>query len=188
VGQQNLKQRHVYVGMIPNSVRNERRPGGWSREEIVGQIYVARGHPAAQGHVHFSARSLMASPDSLVERLQRTVYRVPALVPGASWLKRGPAPAPPRIALAPGGGPGEARLTISPAGNAAPRLWVVRARFGNRWQVELVPGVQREVQLTGTGVLAEVAVSAVDARGSESALARMTPSTAPAVSQEPAPR
>ena len=187
-GEQNLQGRHVYVGMIPNSVRSERRPNGWSREEIVGQIYVARGHPAAQGHVHFSARALMASPDSLVERLQRTVYRTPALVPVSEWLPRGLKPAPPRITLASGSNPAEVVVRLEPGGGEEVRLWVVRARYRSGWQTEVVSSAQREVALKGTGALAELAVSAVSARGVESDMARLTPAAGSVSSRAALPR
>src|SRR5690606_15822618 len=49
--EQNANGRHLYVGMIPSRVRTERRQDGWPPEEIVGQIYVARGHAGAHGHV-----------------------------------------------------------------------------------------------------------------------------------------
>ncbi|NJD11100.1 MAG: hypothetical protein FIB01_11930 [Gemmatimonadetes bacterium] len=171
-GEQNLRNRHIYVGMIPSSVRSERRPGGWSRDEIIGQIYVARGHPAAQGHVHFSARALMPSPDSLVARLQRRVYRSPALVPVSPWLGTGAPPAAPRIALAPGN-PGQVLLRVQPGDNGEVRSWVVRARYGRRWQVDVVPAGRTEIALLGAAPLTEVAVSAVDRYGYESAQIRL---------------
>src|SRR5690606_35266999 len=98
--EQNARGRHMYAGMIPSRVRTERRPDGWPPEEIIGQIYVARGHPGAHGHVHFSARSLMRG--ELPERLARTVYRYPALVPASPWLGRTP-PGAPRASLSAGG-------------------------------------------------------------------------------------
>ena len=182
--EQNRQGRHLYAGLAPYRVRSARQPDGWPRDEIVGQIYVARGHPGARGHVHFSARSLMAETDSLVQRLERTVYRTPALVPLMPWLRRGPAPAPPRISLVLGESPAEATLAIQPANPAFVRNWVVRARFGGRWQVEVVPGSRREVPLRGAGPLREVAVSAVDRYGQESRLALATP----AIGRRPAPR
>jgi hypothetical protein len=178
---QNARGRHLYAGLAPYRVRSPQQPGGWPHDEIVGQVFVARGHPGAAGHVHFSARSLMRGADTLVARLARTVYRAPALVPPMPWLRRGPAPAPPQVALRPGGSAGEATLTIEAADPARVRLWVVRARFGTRWQVGVVPGSRREVRLEGEGALLEVAVSAVDRFGQES-----RPATA-ASRERPAP-
>jgi len=169
-GEQNARSRHVYAGLIPNNVRSELRPAGWPRDEIVGQIYVARGHPAAQGHVHFSARSLMSSPDSLVERLARTVYRTPAIPPSAPWLGRSRAPRAPQVALTAGPTSAETTLNIRPAPRDEVRLWVIRARYGHAWRVQVVSSVSPEVTLRGDGPPAEVAVSAVDRWGNESGL------------------
>ena len=161
---ENARGRHLYAGMIPSRVRTEERPDGWPPEEIVGQIYVARGHPGVSGHVHFSARALLR--DSLAERLARTVYRHPALVPPMPWLGGG-RPGAPRAALAPGPAPGGAMLSLAPGRGTPPRLWVVRARYGSRWTVEVLPAARDRVELTGPAPLEEVAVSAVDRLGNE---------------------
>jgi len=166
--QQNVKQRQVYAGMIPSRVTG--RPGGWRADEIVGQIYVARGHPGASGHVHFSAKALMQSADSLAEKLMRTVYRAPALVPVSDWVQ-GSAPARPRVTLAPGPNANSATLSVSASDGAPVRVWVVRALYGDRWIVEIIPGTRDRIELTGPAPLREVTVSAVDRNGKEGPLA-----------------
>lgn len=176
-GEQNLQQRHVYVGMIPSNVRRTADSTGWPATEIVGQIYVARGHPAATGHVHFSARSLMRNPDSLVQRLQRTVYRAPALPPVATWLP-GKAPAAPRLTLAPVGGSGNVAIEIVPGDGSVIRNWAVRVQRGERWSAQLLPGGERRLVLENGGEVREVAVSAVDRNGRESALVTVRPAAA----------
>lgn len=108
--EQNAHDRHLYVGMIPSRVRTAQRPDGWPPDEIVGQIYVARGHRGALGHVHFSARALMR--DTLGALLARTVYRYPALMPPAPWLDRTP-PGAPSATLAAGSAPDGATLVLA---------------------------------------------------------------------------
>jgi uncharacterized lipoprotein YddW (UPF0748 family) len=178
-GEQNARGRHVYAGLIPNNVRSVERPAGWSRDEIVGQVYVARGHPAARGHVLFSARSLLASPDSLVERLARTVYRSPALPPARPWLKSPSPPPPPQVALALDASGTRANLSIRASRPEGVRLWVVRARFGRTWRVDIVPAATGLVALSGDQPLTVVGVSAVDRWGGESALQLVQPVAAP---------
>lgn len=162
--EQNARDRHLYVGMIPSRVRTAQRPDGWPPDEIIGQIYVARGHRGALGHVHFSARALMR--DELGAHLARTVYRYPALVPAAPWLD-GTAPGTPRVTLAPGSAHDGVTLALAAGAGDAPRLWVVRARYGEDWTVELVPAARTTVELTGPAPLREVVVSAVDRGGNE---------------------
>ena len=169
--EQNLRGRHLYVGMIPSRVRTEQRQDGWPPEEIVGQIYVARGHGGVHGHVHFSARALMR--DSLAQRLARTVYRYPALVPPAPWLP-GTRPGAPRATLAADG----AALSLAAGPGEPPRLWVVRARYGNRWTVDVVPATRTRIALTGDAPLREVVVSAVDRGGNEGPAVTLRPDAA----------
>jgi uncharacterized lipoprotein YddW (UPF0748 family) len=166
--QQNEKQRQLYVGMIPSRVTG--RAGGWPASEIVGQVYVARGHPGASGHVHFSAKALMQSPDSLSEKLARSVYRTPALVPLSAWME-GPAPPRPQVRLSPGSSTNRATLSMEPGNDTPVRVWVVRALYGNRWVVDVVPGTRTMIELSGPSALREVTVSAVDRNGKEGPMA-----------------
>jgi len=166
--EQNASDRHLYVGMIPSRVRGGRQQNGWPPEEIVGQIYVARGHGGVHGHVHFSARALMR--DSLAQRLARTVYRYPALVPPSPWLPR-TAPGAPRVTLTADG----TALSLAAGPGEPPRVWVVRARYGNRWTVEVVPATRTQVALTGDAPLREVVVSAVDRGGNEGPAVTLRP-------------
>jgi uncharacterized lipoprotein YddW (UPF0748 family) len=164
--EQNHHDRHVYIGMIPNRVRTVDRPDGWPPEEIVGQIYVARGHPGAHGHVHFSARSLMR-PDSLVAHLKRTVYRTPALVPPSHWLETAQ-PSAPRATLSFGATASTATVTLeAPPANEHIRLWAVRVRYGDRWTTQVVPVARTRIELSGPAPIREVVVSAVDRSGNE---------------------
>jgi hypothetical protein len=157
--------------MIPSRVRTEQQQDGWPPEEIVGQIYVARGHGGVHGHVHFSARTLMR--DSLAQRLARTVYRYPALVPPSPWLSR-TSPGAPRATLAADG----AALTLAAGPGEPPRLWIVRARYGNRWTVDVVPATRTHVALRGDAPLREVVVSAVDRGGNEGPAVTLRPDAA----------
>ena len=164
--EQNARQRHLYAGMIPSSVRNIDRDG-WPYDEIVGQVFVTRGHPGAHGHVHFSARALMRDTDSLAYRLSRTVYRTPALVPASTWLD-GTRPRAPRASLAWTTTSSRAVLTIEPPRDDDVRLWVVRSRFGNNWNVEIIPAARRQLELVGSSPVREVVITAIDRVGNES--------------------
>lgn len=162
-GEQNERGRHLYAGLIPNSVRRDSTAQGWLPDEIVGQVYVARGHPAAQGHVHFSARAFMRE-SGLRQRLARSVYRTPALIPAHPWLGIAP-PAAPQAALV--DHDGRLVLELVPGDDRAVRVWHVRLQHGERWRTELVPGPQRVLAIPDAGTLTEVVVSGVGRSGSE---------------------
>jgi hypothetical protein len=122
---QNPHGRGMYAGMIPSNVNVDSSPrAGWRPEEIVGQIYITRGRPGADGHVLFRMGDLMpgsgdapiagadtmpaarvdsirdmrrrtqARRDTLSQRLRDEVYARPALAPAMTWLDDTPPPAP----------------------------------------------------------------------------------------------
>ncbi|HSH45143.1 MAG TPA: family 10 glycosylhydrolase, partial [Longimicrobiales bacterium] len=166
--EQNHQDRHLWPGLIPNRVRRSAPAGqeaegqaarqdrdSWFADEIVGQINVTRGHPGASGHVHFSARSLMANPDGLADDLRDRLYRLPALPPASTWLDDDP-PARPRVTVsvwspASSGAPASAgsapSLQLTPADAREVRWWVVRSRYEEGWETAVVPGVRRTVAL-----------------------------------------
>jgi uncharacterized lipoprotein YddW (UPF0748 family) len=173
--EQNPKGRDLYAGLIPGNV-NLDAPGpqnrsGWHPDEIVGQVYITRGHPGSNGHVHFRMGSLMADGayaptrgadtlsaarldairagqravqarrDSLTSKLRTEAYAQPALVPAATWLDDRPPPAP-RVTLR---RQGEAStLTIEASRGEQPFLWVVQSRWPEGWRTEIVPAIQGE--------------------------------------------
>ncbi|HEX2204233.1 MAG TPA: family 10 glycosylhydrolase [Longimicrobium sp.] len=163
---ENVKGRHLWPGNFTSrTVEADPRP--WPASEVLGQVYVTRGRPGATGNVHFSMRAFMLNPDSLVERLQRDAYRDPALVPASPWLSRG---APGRPSVTVERGASGVTVDFAPGGGPAPMWWVVRARFGDRWRVEVLPGGARTHTVargSETADPTEVAVSAVDRVGIE---------------------
>jgi beta-glucosidase-like glycosyl hydrolase/uncharacterized lipoprotein YddW (UPF0748 family) len=169
--EQNPHGRHLWPGMIPNRVRAPGQAEGWVPEEILGQILVARGHPDAEGHVHFSARSLMGN-QGLVDVLRTQAYRTPALPPATPWLDRS-SPARPRATLDSGIEPGTALLQLEPGDATAPRWWVVRARHGSRWTTEILPGRSATASLDQAASMQEVVVSAVGRTGNEGPMQRL---------------
>ncbi len=170
--EENAHGRHLWPGNFASRVRS---PGErhWPAGEILGQIYVTRAQPGAQGNVHFSMKALMPAPDTtaqgrLVERLRTGPYARPALVPASPWLDDAP-PDRPDVSLRMEDGGGV--VTMAPGGSEAVRSWVVRWRQDGRWQLALVPGAQRTFTLGGGARPDAVAVSAVDRVGNESAAA-----------------
>jgi len=171
----NVKGRHLWPGNFTNRVAYADQPF-WPAREIMGQVYVTRGHPGATGNIHFSMRVLMprADTDSLAERLMRETYREPALVPASPWLSPG-APGRPGAEVR-RGADGSAVLALTPAPGAQPMWWAVRIRRGGAWTREVLPGWMREAPL-GSGAVEEVVVSAVDRVGNEGPVATVRPGT-----------
>jgi len=114
-----------------------------------------------------------ALPRMLGEQLRIGPYDTPALVPASPWLSRA-RPAPPRARARPDSTTGGTLVTITPGGEHPVRRWVVRARYGDRWTLTLLPESQRQLLLTGPTLggpverADRVLVTAVDRYGNES--------------------
>ena len=195
---QNVRGRGLYAGLITSNVNLAPGPrAGWRADEILGQIYIARGRPGADGHVHFrmgtlmpnhafapisdtvppervdsiraDQRRLQARLDTLTTRLRDETYARPALVPLMPWLDDAP-PAQPRATLR------GSTLAITPGTGEASFLWVVQWRASDvapgtpPWRTEVLPAATREWRAPAQ----EVWISAVDRLGNQSRPVRVT--------------
>lgn len=202
---QNRHGRGMYAGLIPSNVNLDPGPrAGWRPDEIIGQIYITRGRPGAEGHVLFrmgdlmprralagpqgpdtlpplvldsvreAQRRLQARRDTLTSRLREEAYARPALVPAATWLDARP-PAPPRVVSFERSP--HARVSWQPAPGEPAFLWVVQFRSGGAWTTEILPGAARAWSPPGgDGRLPDVVwLSAVDRSGNQSRAVRAGP-------------
>ena len=111
-----------------------------------------------------------SDPSSFADSLAAEVYAHPSLVPASPWLG-GDAPGRPRISLQPGEVP---TINLAPAESETAWLWVVRARYGTAWTLDVVPGGQATFTPVGpvaSAVPDVVAVSVVDRLGLEGPVA-----------------
>ncbi|MFB3133947.1 MAG: glycoside hydrolase family 10 protein [Rhodothermales bacterium] len=163
--QQNWKGRHLWPGNFTSRICRPDR-GDWHPREILEQIRLTRARPGATGNIHFSMVCLMENRRQIADQLAAEVYARPALVPASPWLGRTP-PGPPTLALQHDAGP---TLTMTPAQGETVWLWIVRARFGDVWTTDIVPG--RQTTYTFEAPIASavpdvVTVSVVDRLGNE---------------------
>jgi len=117
----------------------------------------------------------MYGRDNLPEKLTSGPYAERALVPASTWIDSTP-PMTPVVRV--GRDPGSASSTVSiqPQGTEPVWLWVVRTRVGRNWTTDVIPGLQRFLRIPRPviGGADEVAISAVDRNGNESAPALMS--------------
>ena len=170
--QQNPLGRGMYAGLIPGNVNLDAGGrAGWHPDEIIGQIYITRGRPGAEGHVHFRMGSLMpdgaygriagadtlpqaridsirsmqtrvqARRDSMTAKLMRETYARPALTPAMTWLDNEAPPAP-RAAVRAAGD--RTTVTIEPGNGEPAFLWVIQSQWPDGWRTEIVSASVRE--------------------------------------------
>ncbi|HSK20681.1 MAG TPA: family 10 glycosylhydrolase [Longimicrobiales bacterium] len=169
--QQNPRGRGMYAGLIPGNVNLDTGGrAGWAPDEIIGQIYITRGRPGAEGHVHFRMGSLMpdgafgpiagadtlpparldsiramqaraqARRDTMTAKMMRETYARPALTPAMTWLDDD-APPTPRSALRASGD--STVVMIEPGRGETAFLWVVQSRWPDGWRTEVIPASTR---------------------------------------------
>jgi hypothetical protein len=167
--EQNAKGRHIWPGNYLDKV-NPSSPSGWPAEELLDQIAATRAQRGATGNVYFSMRSFMFGQDGLPEKLVAGPYASVALVPASPWLDSVPPPAP--LVLTGRDATGSVTITVQPQGTEPVWLWSIRTRTGSEWTNRIFPGFQRSFAIprAASGVaLDELAVSAIDRTGNESA-------------------
>ncbi len=168
---QNLKGRNIWPGNYTGRV-GATGASGWKAQEILDQISATRMEEGASGNVHFSAKVFMLDRDSIDEKLVGGPYAGPALVPASPWLDSIP-PAPPLALLHRDSATGSMVVDFTPQGTEKVWRWVVRYRTGTEWTMLLLPGSQLTHMFAGGRNSAppdDVAVSAVDRTGNESAV------------------
>jgi len=146
-------------------------PSGWLAEEILNQIALTRAQLGASGNVYFSMRTLMGNGDNLPQKLIAGPYASEALVPASPWLDSVP-PLSPIVRVGRDAVTLASTLSLQPQGTEPTWLWLIRARVGNDWTTDVVPGLQRFYmlpRLAGGAYADAVSVSAVDRSGNESA-------------------
>ena len=159
---ENRHGRHLWPGLFTSRTL----PGeGWEAEEILRQVYVTRGHPGADGHIHFSMRALSGNMDSVAVLMSREAYRRPALVPESPWLNA-ERPRRPRLQLT--ATDSGAALVIIPSNGPPVLRWVVHARAGETWTTRILPAAETRIEL---GPAEEVRVVPVGRLGREGAAA-----------------
>ncbi len=167
--EQNQKGRHLWPGNFTSRICRPDR-GDWHPREILEQIRLTRARPGATGNVHFSMTCLMENRRQIADQLLADVYARPALVPASPWLGRTP-PGQPTVALHTDERP---TITMTPAQGETAWLWIVRARFGDGWTTDIVPGRQttHTLEVPDPATAPDVVtVSAVDRLGNEGPVA-----------------
>ena len=154
---ENKKNRHFWPGINV----------GRGSDECINQIMITRGMLAeSPGVVHWSIGSVRRNEAELARALLEGPYAQKSLVPASPWLDKKP-PAPPQVeALVQDD---ELVITFSHPNDPDVFRWVVYIKQGNNWRHEILNRNDRTCSVPSRNVT-QVAVSAVDRTGNESAI------------------
>ena len=141
--------------------------GGTTASEIVNQV-IRTAQGGGVGNVHYSMKYLTDDPKGVRAALKAGPYATDAVRPAATWLDS-TAPAAPVVTIgAPTGSPLKRTITFSqPSGAEAANWWCVNMYNGASWKLVVVPG--SATSYLADGNVTDIAVSAVDRAGNESA-------------------
>ncbi|OLE96685.1 MAG: hypothetical protein AUG75_17505 [Cyanobacteria bacterium 13_1_20CM_4_61_6] len=125
-------------------------------------------------------RSFMFGRDNLPEKLVAGPYAEKTVVPASTWLDSIP-PLTPIVRVGRDVSTGSNTVSLQPQGTEPVWLWVVQTRTGADWSTDVIPGLQRflMIQRPVIGAADEVAISAVDRNGNQSAPVLMPLPTGP---------
>lgn len=154
-GDRNVKQRHLWPGL------NTGRAAGtkWPEDELVNQIKITRSIPHANGHVHWSMKSLMQS--ERISSQVKALYDDVALVPASPWMREA---APERATVSAKRLRDEIQIQWKTPRREKPAWWVLQKRAGTSWSTEVLPGdaTSHEIQNSKNNPLDAIAITAVN--------------------------
>ncbi len=168
---ENKKDRHLWPGLFTSKVKDEA-----GVDENLNQIMIIRGfEPTAPGHIHFSAKALMDTSATLSTALLTGPYRRQALVPPSPWLDS-EAPQPPQVSYALQNDTLMIRWSHQHKEDVF--RWVVYYQQGKAWNYQILNKEDAHLEIPLYTVteetdekvaITQIAVSAVDRSGNESA-------------------
>ena len=177
--QQNAFGRHLWAGNYTSRVMGE--GANWPASELLEQVRLTRADSGASGNVHFSMIAFLQNRGGVGDQLVAGPYATPALVPSSPWLQDS-VPLAPRVTAVVDTLSGRTTLALVPEGASPVRSWVVRARFGEAWTTNIVPGSVREHSFAAADASARpdlIVVTAVGRTGVESGETRVVPAARP---------
>jgi uncharacterized lipoprotein YddW (UPF0748 family) len=163
--EQNHYGRHIWPGLYTSRLITPDIK--WSGDEIQRQLYILRGFPGINGAIHFSMQAIMRNPDRFRDLLAAGPYADQALVPVTPWIHNQD-PLPPDIFIE--NSRDQILLNIVPNGNDI-RQFIVRTRYDNHWEIDILPSSQRVYPLQNNNTYPapdEIYISAVNRLGNES--------------------
>lgn len=81
---------HLYIGQAAYKINNNSVPAWSDPEEYPRQITLNHQFSQIKGSMHFSLKDINNNPLGIKDRLQKDIYKHPALIPPMPWLDQDP--------------------------------------------------------------------------------------------------
>ncbi|PEE41468.1 glycoside hydrolase family 10 protein [Bacillus pseudomycoides] len=81
---------HLYIGQAAYKINNNSVPAWSNPEEYPRQIALNHQFLQIKGSIHFSLKDINSNPLGIKDRLQKDIYKHPALIPPMLWLDHDP--------------------------------------------------------------------------------------------------
>lgn len=155
---ENKANRHLAPGIYTGRIGNKTK--GYTVDEVINQIYVARHSAGSSGVIHFSMKTLLEDREGVCQRIQ-SAYADPAVPPALNWIDdQPPSSVEPKLVIQ-----GD-QATVSWTGQPGVRWWRLVSLRAGKWQEQLLPADQTSSQLPAMDLQA-VGLSALDYCGNE---------------------
>jgi uncharacterized lipoprotein YddW (UPF0748 family) len=160
---ENKKKRHLWVGVAPYKVGDEKYPD-YSLKEMETQVGMTRTLLNDNaGTIHFRALSLASNKHGLRDHMREKVYRGNSLIPLTPWIKTPAPPAPELNLTKQSNGDILAAWKPGPAGNSF--RWILYWNDGQGWKQNILPPQMTQANLPANMSIQKIAVVATDRLG-----------------------
>ena len=164
---QNKKKRHLWVGIAPFKIGDERYTD-YSSKEIETQILMTRGAlPDTAGTIHFRAGSIAENKDEIKDYLRDKVYRGNAIIPQSAWLDS-TLPSPPELNFTKQTN-GDVLVSWKNTGTKQAFRWVLYWDDGKGWKPTVLPPNMIQANLQAAMNVQKLGIASVDRLGNISA-------------------
>jgi uncharacterized lipoprotein YddW (UPF0748 family) len=160
---QNKKKRHLWVGIAPYKIGDERYLD-YTSKEIETQILMTRGAlPDTAGTIHFRALSIADNKDGIKDYLRDKVYRGNAIIPQSPWLDS-TLPSSPELSFTKQAN-GDILVTWKNTGSKAAFRWVLYWKDGQGWKPTVLAPTMTQANLQAAMNVQKIGIASVDRLG-----------------------
>jgi uncharacterized lipoprotein YddW (UPF0748 family) len=160
---ENKKKRHLWVGIAPYKVGDEKHPD-FTPDEIVLQIDTTRGQlKDGAGAIHFSAKPILQNNSGIRDVLREKAYRGNALIPETPWITTTP-PVAPELSFNKQTN-GDILASWKNTGKENAFRWILYWDDGKGWKPTILPPNLMEANLQAAMNVQKIGIASVDRLG-----------------------